>query len=37
VPPGPHRAAEDPEAVERWLARLAEQDIVAEYHGDPIP
>jgi len=37
VPPGLHRAASEPEAVERWLARLAGQDIVAEYHGDPIP
>jgi len=37
VPPGLHRAATEPEADERWLARLAEQDIVADYHGDPIP
>ncbi|HEV7654322.1 MAG TPA: saccharopine dehydrogenase C-terminal domain-containing protein [Mycobacteriales bacterium] len=37
VAPGLHRAAADPESVERWLARLAEQGIVAEYHGDPIP
>jgi hypothetical protein len=37
VPPGLHRAATEPEADERWLARLAEQDIVAEYHGHPIP
>ena len=37
VPPDLHRAAEDPEAAERWLARPAEQDIVAQYYGDPIP
>jgi hypothetical protein len=35
VTPGLHRAAEDPDSVARWLARLAEQGIAAEYRGEP--
>jgi hypothetical protein len=35
VPPGLHRAVEDPDSVQRWLSRLAEQGIVADYRGDP--
>jgi hypothetical protein len=32
--PGLHRAAEDPESIERWLAWLAAHGITAGYRGD---
>ncbi|MDT0268501.1 saccharopine dehydrogenase C-terminal domain-containing protein [Streptomyces sp. DSM 44915] len=34
VPPGLHQATDDPEAVPRWLAFLAEHGITATFHGD---
>jgi hypothetical protein len=35
VPAGLHRAAEDPDSVQHWLSRLAEQGIVADYRCEP--